>query len=223
MDANMERPEKRQFDRNPAQMILANRGQYVAACLTIVRGYLAAGRPDAPIPLPSYGGWSDTVRGALMWLGYEDPVKSMEAINKLDPDRQELLQLLAAWHMYRASKACTLRELVDDAERDAELCNAAEKRLRETEDAIASVKYPDAAKRAAEKAEKSRADVARYSPGHDLFDAFRTITGDRQGVDRRKLGNWLRNKKDRIAGNYRLRQGDPDTHFRVERWWVEFA
>ncbi|TLG73693.1 hypothetical protein FEV16_13040 [Methylocystis sp. B8] len=51
MDAKVERLELREFARNPRAMILANRGKYVAACLTIVRACALAGRPGKLTPL----------------------------------------------------------------------------------------------------------------------------------------------------------------------------
>ena len=45
MDANMERPEDRQFRTNPVALIQADRGTYVAACLIIARAYSVAGEP----------------------------------------------------------------------------------------------------------------------------------------------------------------------------------
>jgi putative DNA primase/helicase len=50
LDAAMERPELRQFKFDPVEMVLADRGKYIAAVLTICRAYFVAGRPDkAPV------------------------------------------------------------------------------------------------------------------------------------------------------------------------------
>ena len=46
LDPRMERPELREFKGNPEDMVLADRGKYIAACLTICRAYIAAGRPN---------------------------------------------------------------------------------------------------------------------------------------------------------------------------------
>ena len=46
MDANMERPEERRFINDPVATVLADRGTYIVAVLTMVRAYLAAGCPD---------------------------------------------------------------------------------------------------------------------------------------------------------------------------------
>jgi putative DNA primase/helicase len=47
--------------------------------------------------LASFEGWSDTVRSALIWLGKEDPVRSMESARAEDPERIELSDMLEAW------------------------------------------------------------------------------------------------------------------------------
>ena len=41
--------------------------------------------------------WSNTVRGALIWLGRADPVASMETVRSEDPNRRAHVALLHAW------------------------------------------------------------------------------------------------------------------------------
>ena len=97
LDAQMERPELRKFSTDPMKEVLADRGKYVSACLTIVRAYAAAGRPARLPSLASFEDWSDSVRSALVWLGCEDPVISMEAARDDDPDLVELREVLGLW------------------------------------------------------------------------------------------------------------------------------
>ena len=97
LDAGIEHPETRQFTRNPKQEILADRGKYIAACLTICRAYAVAGRPNLLPQLASYGEWSDTVRSALVWLGEADPVKSQDKSHADDPEVMALLTVLNEW------------------------------------------------------------------------------------------------------------------------------
>jgi phage gp37-like protein len=97
LDAAMERPELRQFKFDPVEMVLADRGKYVAAVLTICRAYFVAGRPDKAPRLASFEGWSDTVRSALIWLGKADPVKSMDMAKAEDPESVELANMLEGW------------------------------------------------------------------------------------------------------------------------------
>jgi Bifunctional DNA primase/polymerase, N-terminal len=97
LDPKVERPELRKFKKNPREMVLADRGKYIAAALTICKAYVVAGRPFQADPLASYEGWSNTVRSALMWLGKADPVASIDASREEDPERIRRKNTLAAW------------------------------------------------------------------------------------------------------------------------------
>jgi Bifunctional DNA primase/polymerase, N-terminal/Primase C terminal 2 (PriCT-2) len=98
LDRNEERPELFDYKKNPVDMVLNDRGKYIAACLTICRAYLQAGSPNKATPrLGSYELWSDTVRSALIWLGRADPVKSMDAAHADDPKRIEHETILTEW------------------------------------------------------------------------------------------------------------------------------
>ena len=97
LDSELERPELRQFKGNPLETVLADRGRYVAAALTVVRAYLAAGCPDALPPLASFEDWSRLVRSALVWLGRADPVETMEAARAEDPELDDLRRVVAGW------------------------------------------------------------------------------------------------------------------------------
>jgi hypothetical protein len=97
LDANIENPEARTFCADPVAMVLADRGRYIAACLTIARAYIAAGQPERLPRLPSYERWSDLVRSALVWLGRTDPVSTMAAARSHDPIRQARADVFDAW------------------------------------------------------------------------------------------------------------------------------
>lgn len=97
LDSNRENPEERNFAQDPVAMVMANRGTYIAACLTIGRAYILAGRPDRRPRLPSFGAWSDTIRSALCWLGWSDPVASMDLSRADDPVRQTRAAIFDAW------------------------------------------------------------------------------------------------------------------------------
>ena len=97
LDSGEERPELRRFGSKPAQTILADRGPYIAACLTIVRAYHFAGRPERLAPLASFEDWSDMVRSALVWLGEDDPISTMEKARENDPARVSFAGLVHAW------------------------------------------------------------------------------------------------------------------------------
>jgi hypothetical protein len=96
LDAGLENPEDREFEADPVATVLADRGKYIAAVLTIVRAYIVAGLPGKLPPTPSYRGWSDYVRSALVWLGKADPVATIADLRAADPIRQERTALFAA-------------------------------------------------------------------------------------------------------------------------------
>jgi hypothetical protein len=96
--------------------VLANRGHYIAAVLTVVRGYLAAGCPDPRPPLASFQDWSRLVRSSLVWLGRADPVDTMEAARADDPSRSSLRAIVAAWlSVVGTGKRMTAGDLKDAA------------------------------------------------------------------------------------------------------------
>ena len=97
LDAVTERPELRQFKGNPLRDALENRGAYVAAALTIIRAYLAAGAPNVCGPLGSYHAWSRMVRSPLVWLGQPDPYTSTEQTYEEDPELADLREFHALW------------------------------------------------------------------------------------------------------------------------------
>jgi hypothetical protein len=92
-----ERPELRKFNRNALKMASANRATYVAAALTIMRAYLAAGAPEVCGPFGSYAEWSTMVRSPLVWLGEPDPVASIDATQAEDPELGDLRGLCEWW------------------------------------------------------------------------------------------------------------------------------
>jgi hypothetical protein len=112
----MERPELREFRSNPVDSVLADRGRYVSAALTIVRAWMTAGCPEMLKPLASFEDWSGFVRSALVWLGCDDPAASMEAAREDDPELSELRELLNLWAEHLGCDAgWTVRDLAEEA------------------------------------------------------------------------------------------------------------
>ena len=97
LDSGLERPEERKFRGDPVRLILADRGKYISAAITIIRAYLEAGSPGKLSPLASYSEWSDLVRSALVWLGCADPVASMLKLRDADPVLTTLSVVLNTW------------------------------------------------------------------------------------------------------------------------------
>lgn len=113
LDPNMERPELRQFRASPFDMVIAQRGKYVAAALTICRAYIVAGYPDKRPALASFEDWSAIVRSALIWLGRDDPIMTMEAARGDDPILTSLRALFVSWYEAIGSAERTTGQIKD--------------------------------------------------------------------------------------------------------------
>lgn len=116
LDPNLERPELREFAKNPFDTILRNRGEYIAAALTIVRAYVEAGQPEQMPPFNSFEDWSNLVRSALVWLGCADPLTTMERSRSEDPEIRAAQQIVSAWlSVVGSGKPKFVSELLADA------------------------------------------------------------------------------------------------------------
>jgi hypothetical protein len=127
LDAGVERPELRAFDRDPLAIVAEQRGDYVAAGLTILRAWHVAGRPEQRAPLGSFGDWSRWVRDALIWLGEADPCDTMEGMRGADPKLEALTTVLEQWRAVIGEERVTVRQVIDRAtEQRPQLCGRAE-------------------------------------------------------------------------------------------------
>jgi putative DNA primase/helicase len=116
LDPGIERPELREFRSKPVDIVAADRGRYVAACLTISRAYLVAGKPGRLPPLASYEAWSDIVRSALVWLGCADPAGSIETTREEDPQLAWLGAVLAGWEQHLGTQeSFTTKQVLESA------------------------------------------------------------------------------------------------------------
>ncbi|WP_066927311.1 bifunctional DNA primase/polymerase [Methylobacterium sp. CCH5-D2] len=120
LDAKVERPELRTFDFDPVERVLADRGAFVAAAMTVIRAYRAAGSPQVCGPIGSYADWSQAVRAPLIWLGHADPVASMETAREEDPELSAIRELFGHWREHLGSSPYTTNAIIQAAcERDS--------------------------------------------------------------------------------------------------------
>ncbi len=113
LDAQIETPFKREFEFDPFTEVCSNRQALVVAALTIVRAYIAAGRPKvAKGRIASFELWDDLVRQPLCWLRermlesgrnlmdlplFVDPADSIDRAASENPETSKLAALLNAW------------------------------------------------------------------------------------------------------------------------------
>ena len=114
LDPKCEQPELKQFDYDPIADAKENRGEIVAAVLTVLRAYHCAG-PGKPPPIQSFTHWSNTVRGAIIWLDQGDPVRTMARLRKTDPTLANLRAVLAAWRDQFGDAPQTTNSVIETA------------------------------------------------------------------------------------------------------------
>lgn len=126
MDPGMERPEERVFDFDPILVARQNRSRYVGHALTIMRGYVLAGRPATGCaPFGSFETWSRLVREALLWAGAADPCDSRAFVLDDDPEAARLEAFLSAWWAAFKDAEKTVADAIKAAQGGDEALSAA--------------------------------------------------------------------------------------------------
>jgi len=101
LETDDENPEERTGFRHPQLLVWVrdNRPQLVAAAVTLLRAYFAAGRPDMHLrPWGSFEAWSDVIRNCLVWLGLPDPGDTrQELATTADSEPIALRKLIDGW------------------------------------------------------------------------------------------------------------------------------
>lgn len=120
-----ETPALLTYRDNPVGHIRKNRPHVVAAALTIIEAFRAAGRPLADVPtIGSYEEWSTLCRHSLMWLGEPDPATSLIEQVSHDSDQEVLGEFLdVLWELF-GSRPVTVRKIVAAAADNPNLMDA---------------------------------------------------------------------------------------------------
>jgi hypothetical protein len=109
--------QSHEFKTNPFAMVLADRGRYIAAALTIMRAHHLADYPGTKglKPYNGFDDWSRIVRGAIVWLGREDPVKTLAIGRNDDPETEEQRAFIEALFEVANNKitALTIAEMIE--------------------------------------------------------------------------------------------------------------
>jgi hypothetical protein len=175
LDPQCERPELRRFEMDPLVEIKADRPMFLVAALTVLRSYWAAGRPELPhAPLGSFEAWSRRVRDAIVWLGFEDPVATMDALRKSDPALDALSAVMNHWAAVIGERKVGAREIIEEA---------------------ASMAPSTGGVFGAPRME------FRHS---DFREALLAVAGDGGAINGRRLGKWLAAQQGRIVEGRRF-------------------
>jgi hypothetical protein len=116
LDARLDAPWERTGFRHPNLLKWAkeNRGQLVGACLTLVRAWLAAGRPAGLGVLGMFEAWVEVVGGILDVAGVPGLLANAKEFRQTATDQTaEWTEFLAAWWQRHAGDKVGVAELFD--------------------------------------------------------------------------------------------------------------
>ena len=115
LDAGMESPGERRFNRNLLKFIPENRARLVSAGLTILKAYKCAGSPSNGLKeFGRFEEWSNFVRNAIVWVGLSDPVESVKFIMEDDPVKQMNQTTLIALSDFYHKAEFTVSDILND-------------------------------------------------------------------------------------------------------------
>jgi hypothetical protein len=100
LETGEEHPEERTGFRYPhlLEHVAAERPRLVVAGLTILRAFVAAGRPDQGLSaFGSYESWSEVIRAPVVWVLGLDPLATRERMRVNDVRRAALAGLVQGW------------------------------------------------------------------------------------------------------------------------------
>ena len=119
IDPRTEAAHLRTFKLDALQHVRDHRQEMIAAGLTLLRAFLAAGAPRATKDkLGSYEVFDDLVRQCVIWLGKEgvapvtDPAISIAKTRALEPELQRLTAFLSATHAVMGDRKWRVAELI---------------------------------------------------------------------------------------------------------------
>jgi hypothetical protein len=63
--------------------------------------------------LGSFEEWAYRICGPLIWLGCEDPCRTVEKVRENDPEREALVAVIAQWREHAVATGQTVQEIVE--------------------------------------------------------------------------------------------------------------
>ena len=118
IDPGMERPDTRLFTFDPLTMVKQRRISMTRAALVLLQAYRRLGVSIADGSTASFESWDRIVRQTVCWLadlspgaGLADPNKSLDVGFNNDPERDQLHELLTAWHGVYEARPVRIKEI----------------------------------------------------------------------------------------------------------------
>jgi hypothetical protein len=98
-----------------------HRGEYLAAIVTITRGWINAGRPSAQVRSDDFARWVEGLRGMMKWARFEGSFGGNYNADAIGEEDQEWSDFLAELHRVFNIQSFTSKEIVADMARANEI------------------------------------------------------------------------------------------------------
>jgi hypothetical protein len=217
LDTQLARPWQRPTEgfRHPNLLgwVSENRGDLLAALLTISRAWFVAGKPAAEVPpLGSFEAWARTVGGILAFAGVQGFLLNLDALyEQNDEESSEWEAFLVAWSDVFGEETVTVADLCNTLLPGFSGQQSLAGTTRSVSDEQAAILREALPGELAEglEIEQKRSNTAAGGYGGGAGTGFR-----------RKLGKALAKRIDVRYGDLRLEKASGDAHAKVSRWRV---
>ena len=121
-----EHPEARSDFQHPdlEAWVSAQQPRLLTAALTILRGYMAAGKPKQEVvTLGSFAGWSDLIQSSVKWAYGVDPGEArVQNEDEMDLDKEILERMIRGWrNLVSDGQSVSCRWLIDKVSKSGDL------------------------------------------------------------------------------------------------------
>lgn len=114
MDAHVEDPLTRKFDRNLYEWVPEHRVELVLAALTIMRAHAVAGYPGRKaLQTSRFDDWDRMVRAAIVWCGEPDPWDTRSFVVGTDDKRDAHIAFMRNWMLINGTEWYTSATMLD--------------------------------------------------------------------------------------------------------------
>lgn len=112
LDARVEKPWERTFDRDPVADVEADRGKWLMIALKVLSDFIKGGQAPELSNLGGFADWTRVIRGAVLANGLPDPVEALGANVADDEERDLLARVLWFWFKAFPGEPTTSRDLI---------------------------------------------------------------------------------------------------------------
>jgi hypothetical protein len=176
-----------------------HRGEYLAAILTLARGWINAGQPQEKARADGYARWIAGLRGLMQWAGFEGTFGGTFDAEAITEEDEEWLGWLQELHANFGAQLITIKDIVADMTPTTQGWDPNNNGWQRTT-GIDPEKLPG-----------------------DLSQRWVTIHDGRDMAFRKALGKWMSYRHGRFVGSpaWQLVHAGKNGTTKAEQYWIK--